>query len=73
MLNILSNKEGKTMVEKEFTREQLAMLADCVLAKISQWAKVGEGVANVDLEQLKLRRIGELRTMLDYINDGREE
>lgn len=61
------------MVVKEFTQEQLAMLADCVLAKISQWAKVGEGVVDESLEQLKLHRIGELRTMLDYINDGREE
>lgn len=61
------------MVEKEFTREQLDILADCVLARISQWSKVVEGVADEGLEQLKLHRIGELRTMLDYINDGREE
>ena len=61
------------MVEKEFTQEQLAMLADCVLARINQWSKVGEGVVDEGLEQLKLHRIGELRTMLDYINADREE
>lgn len=61
------------MKTKEFTREQLDMLADCVLARISQWSKVGEGITDDGLEQLKLQRIGELRTMLDYINDGREE
>lgn len=61
------------METKEFTQEQLAMLADCVLARISQWSKVGEGVADEGLEQLKLHRIGELRTMLDYINADREE
>ena len=49
------------------------MLADCVLARISQWSKVGEGIADEGLEQLKLHRIGELRTMLDYINIDREE
>lgn len=61
------------MGAKEFTQEQLAMLADCILARISQWSKVGEGIADEGLEQLKLHRIGELRTMLDYINDCREE
>lgn len=67
------NKEGKTMTQKEFTQEQLAMLADCVLARISQWSKVGEGIADEGLEQLKMHRIGELRTMLDYIDDCKEE
>ena len=66
-------KNCRVMVEKVFTQEQLAMLADCVLARISQWSKVGEGVADEGLEQLKLHRIGELRTMLDYINTDREE
>lgn len=61
------------MKTKEFTREQLDMLADCVLARISQWSKVGESVADDGLEQLKLHRIGELRTMLDYINADTEE
>lgn len=61
------------MVEKVFTQEQLAMLADCVLARISQWSKVGEGIADEGLEQLKMHRIGELRTMLDYINADRKE
>lgn len=68
------NKEGKTMVEKVFTQEQLAMLADCILAQISAWAKVGDGVyPSGSLNAVKLAEIGKLRTMLDYINADREE
>lgn len=62
------------MVEKVFTQEQLAMLADCILAQISAWAKVGEGVyPSESLNAVKSAEIGKLRTMLDYINADREE
>ena len=62
------------MVEKVFTQEQLAMLADCILTQISAWANVGEGVyPSESLNAVKSAEIGKLRTMLDYINADREE
>lgn len=62
------------MVEKVFTREQLSMLADCILAQISAWAKVGEGVyPSESLNIVRMAEIGKLRTMLDYINEDYEE
>ena len=56
------------MKEKIFTDEQLNMLADCVLAQIKAWSRVGDSVApNVELEALKTAEMGKLKTLLDYI------
>lgn len=62
------------MVAKEFTQDQLAMLADCILAQIRAWASVGDSVYPSDsLNAVKTAEIGKLRTMLDYINADWEE
>ena len=67
-------KKCKVMVQKVFTQEQLSMLADCILAQISAWAKVGEGVyQNESINVIRMAEIGKLRAMLDYINADREE
>lgn len=61
------------MVEKEFTQEQLAMLADCILAKMQDWREIGDKVQSRELTELVRTKSAELMTMLNYINDGREE
>ena len=67
------NKEGKTMVVKEFTQEQLAMLADCILAKMQDWREIGDKVQSRELTELVRTKSAELMTMFNYINADREE
>lgn len=43
------------------------MLAECILARIKSWRDV-EHIADGDLLELSKRKIGELCTLLNYIN-----
>lgn len=52
------------MKDKQFTDEQLAMLSDCVLAKINNLREISDA----DLEELSRVKIGKLLTLLNYIN-----
>lgn len=63
----------KTMVAKLFTQEQLDMLADCILAKMQDWREIGDKVQSRELIELVRTKSAELMTLLNYINDGREE
>lgn len=71
MFNLIggAGRGQRGMKEKVFTDEQLAMLADCILAQIKAWASVGDSVyPSESLNAVKTVEIGKLRTMLDYIN-----
>ena len=70
MFNI---KKCRVMVEKVFTQEQLAMLADCILAKMQDWREIGDKVQSRELTELVRTKSAELMTMLNYINADREE
>lgn len=62
------------MKEKIFTDEQLGMLANCIIAQIGAWSRVGDNIApNVELEALKTAEMGKLKTLLDYILTDVEE
>lgn len=56
------------MKDKQFTDEQLSMLADCILSKISIFREVADKVSDADLEELSRVKIGKLLTLLNYIN-----
>ena len=60
------NKEGKTMVEKEFTREQLDILADMVLAEMGRLREFSNGRSEVVREALS-DEIARLHTLYNYL------
>ena len=66
MLNVLSNKEGKTMETKEFTREQLDVLADMVLAEMGRLREFSNGRGEVVREALS-DEIAKLHTLYNYL------
>lgn len=54
------------MVEKEFTREQLAMLADMVLAEIGRLREFSNGRSEVVREALS-DEVARLHTLYNYL------
>lgn len=66
MLNVLSNKEGKVMVEKEFTQEQLDMLSVLVLAEMGRLREFGEGRSAEIQKMLDIERL-RLLTLYNYL------
>ena len=56
------------METKEFTREQLDVLADCVLVKMNDWREIGDKVQSRELTELVRIKSAELMTLLNYIN-----
>lgn len=66
MLDVLSNKEGKTMVEKEFIREQLDVLADMVLAEMGRLREFSNGRSEVVREALS-DEVARLHTLYNYL------
>ena len=52
----------------ELTKEACDLLANCIIAQMEQWNKVGDNVyASEMLADARKNEIGKLKTLLDYI------
>ena len=56
------------MVKKVFSEEQVAMMSECVLLKMREWREISVRVRDDELRELSEKKIGELMTLLNYIN-----
>ena len=55
----------KTLV---LTKEACDLLANCIIAQMEQWNKVGDNVYACEmLADARKKEIGRLKTLLDYI------
>lgn len=52
----------------ELTKDACSLLANCIIAQMEQWNKVGDNVyASEMLADARKKEIGRLKTLLDYI------
>lgn len=61
------------MITKVFTNQQINLLEDCLMSRIHQWSRPLPNDDDEGVKLTKLHRINELKSLLDYINDGKEK